>query len=140
MSPGVCAAAVVIAVASPKASANEAAERTISVLFLDQRLVYRKVYHCGLPVAVLDQRHGRHRVVVLHLGPNADRVVAWVVALCFLDGLSEFARRPEHPVVLLLRFRQIIAAGDRLGFRCLPRWVLYSHLTVLTAFFDNIHG
>src|SRR6516165_8241656 len=109
-----------------------------SRLLFDQRSVNREVVHHSLPVIVLDQRHRGDRMAVLHLRPYADRKVAGIVALRFLDGLPELARCAEQTVVLLPRRRQVVAAGDRLGLGDLTRDMVDDHLEILGAVLDGV--
>src|SRR6516164_9193346 len=123
MSPEVCAAAGKTNVsAAPSTSA--AAGWTIWRLVFDQRFVNRQVDHRSLPVIVFDQQHSGDRMVVLHFRRDADGFVAWIVVLGFLDRLAKLAGGAEHTVVLLLRFRQIVAAGDRIGLGDLSRGLI----------------
>src|SRR5215831_7139184 len=109
-----------------------------SGLLFDERSVNREVVHHSLPVIVLDQRHRGNRMAVLHVRPYADRKVAGIVTLRFPDGLSELARRAEQTVALLLGRRQVIAAGDRLGFYDLTRVMVDDHLEIFDAVPDGV--
>src|SRR5215469_8733615 len=79
-------------------------------------------------------------MALLHLRPNADCRVSRVVMLGFLDGFTEFARRAKHTVTLLLRCRQIVTAGDRLGLGDITRAMIDDHFAVLVTLFDGVHG